>query len=147
MRTPAAYNNNLKNHIITMQMLVDCLYSSNKRAKNWRDKQREYRERRSYYYDKYDNEGKAKEKKEEYYHQKEIMLSALKPVCIHKECYGYERTRIYDYESDYIKYYDEFVWKNSFYDKVEDAYVCFGDIEDKSKPLYHYYLLLSNHCI
>lgn len=44
MRTPAAYNNNLKNHIITMQMLVDCLYSSNKRAKcssyiyvcNWR---------------------------------------------------------------------------------------------------------------
>ena len=44
MRTPAAYNNNLKNHIITMQMLVDCLYSSNKRAKNWRDKQREYRE-------------------------------------------------------------------------------------------------------
>ena len=140
MRTPAAYNNNLKNHIITIQMLVDCLYSSNKRAKNWRDKQREYRERRRYYYDKYDNEGKAKEKKEEYYHQKEIMLSALKPVCIHKECYGYERTRIYDYESDYIKYYDEFVWRNSFYDKVEDAYVCFGDIEDKSKPLYHYYL-------
>lgn len=65
MRTPAAYNNNLKNHIITIQMLVDCLYSSNKRAKNWRDKQREYRERRSYYYDKYDNEGKAKEKKVE----------------------------------------------------------------------------------
>ena len=65
MRTPAAYNNNLKNHIITMQMLVDCLYSSSKRAKNWRDKQREYRERRSYHYDKYDNEGKAKEKKEE----------------------------------------------------------------------------------
>ena len=146
MRTPAAYNNNLKNHIITMQMLVDCLYSSNKRAKNWRDKQREYRERRSYYYDKYDNEGKAKEKKEEYYHQKEIMLSALKPVCIHKECYGYERTRIYDYESDYIKYYDEFVWKNSFYDKVEDAYVCFGDIEDKSKPLYHYYLFYDVGC-
>ena len=85
-------------------------------------------------------EEEAKEKKEEYYHQKEIMLSALKPVCIHKECYGYERTRIYDYESDYIKYYDEFVWRNSFYDKVEDAYVCFGDIEDKSKPLYHYYL-------
>lgn len=27
MRTPAAYNNNLKNHIITMQMLVDCLYN------------------------------------------------------------------------------------------------------------------------
>lgn len=146
MRTPAAYNNNLKNHIITMQMLVDCLYSSNKRAKNWSDKQREYRERRSYYYDKYDNEGKAKEKKEEYYHQKEIMLSALKPVCIHKECYGYERTRIYDYESDYIKYYDEFVWRNSFYDKVEDAYVCFGDIEDKSKPLYHYYLFYDVGC-
>lgn len=146
MRTPVEYTKNLKDHVITQDMLLACLFSSNKRAKNWRDKQREYRERRSYYHDKYDNEGKAKEKKEEYYHQKEIMLSVLKPVCIHKECYGYERTRIYDYEADYNKYYDKFVWRNSYHDKVEDRYVCFGDIEDKSKPLYHYYLFYDVGC-
>lgn len=33
MRTPAEYSKNLKNHVITMQMLLECLYSSNKRAK------------------------------------------------------------------------------------------------------------------
>ena len=58
MKTPLEYTKNLKNHIITPQMLLDCLYSSNKRAKNWRDKEQEYREfyRSSRYsYDKYDN--------------------------------------------------------------------------------------------
>lgn len=38
MRTPVEYTNNLKKGIITDQMLVDCLFSVNKRAKNWRDK-------------------------------------------------------------------------------------------------------------
>lgn len=102
MKTPLEYTKNLKNHIITPQMLLDCLYSSNKRAKNWRDKEQEYREfyRSSRYsYDKYDNEAKAREKKLKYYKQKEIMLSVLQPVCIHRECIGYERHRIYDYEN------------------------------------------------
>ena len=76
MRTPKEYTNNIKNHIITKQMLLDCLYSSNKRAKNWRDKERD--------------------------EQKDIMLSILHPVCIHKELLGYERRRIYDYEDDLV---------------------------------------------
>lgn len=33
MKTPKEYRDNLLNHIITKQMLVDCLYSVNKRAK------------------------------------------------------------------------------------------------------------------
>ena len=49
MRTPKEYTNNIKNYIITKQMLLDCLYSSNKRAKNWRDKEREYRHSYDYY--------------------------------------------------------------------------------------------------
>ena len=49
MKTPAAYTKNLQNHIITKQMWLDCLYSSNKRAKNWRDKEREYREEQPYH--------------------------------------------------------------------------------------------------
>lgn len=99
MRTPIEYSKNLKNHVITMQMLLDCLYSSNKRAKNWRDKEREWRSCR---YDEYDNESKARDKKEEYYGQKETMLSVLKPVCIHRETiYNQRRERIYDYEDEY----------------------------------------------
>lgn len=43
MRTPKEYTENLKNNIITESMLLDCLYSANKRAKNYRDKAREYR--------------------------------------------------------------------------------------------------------
>ena len=43
MKTPKEYRDNLLNHIITKQMLVDCLYSANKRAKNYRDKERKQR--------------------------------------------------------------------------------------------------------
>ena len=55
MRTPAMYTKNLKNHVITTQMLLDCLFSVNKRAKNYRDQERKYRHMR---YDYYDNEEK-----------------------------------------------------------------------------------------
>ena len=104
MKTPKKYTEKLKQGIITKEMLLDCLYSSNKRAKNYRDKEREYREyyrNQRYAYDKYDNEGMARLKKQKYYHQKEKMLSILKPVCIHKELYGYEKKRIYEYEKEY----------------------------------------------
>ena len=143
MRTPTAYVNYLKNNIISMQMLSDCLYSSNKRAKNCRDREREYRDKsrnNRYWHDVYNNEEKAREKKEEYYQQKEIMLSILKPVCIHREFIGYERRRIYDYESEYESYMEEYVWKNFYYDEEEERRVYFGDIEIPNKPIYNYYL-------
>ena len=44
MRTPKEYTDNLKKKIITENMLLDCLYSVNKRAKNYRDKERDYRQ-------------------------------------------------------------------------------------------------------
>ena len=146
MRTPAAYSNNLKNHIITMQMLLDCLYSSNKRAKNWRDKEREYREKfrnNRYYSDTYDNEEKAREKKEEYYWQKEIMLFVLKPVCIHRETLERShRERFYDYEDEYWEYMDKelFSHMGEFWDKDKRDYVYFGDVIVEDDPIYHYYL-------
>lgn len=69
MRTPKEYADNLKNGVITEAMLLDCLYSVNKRAKNYRDKAREYREyyKTHRYFDKYGNEAKCTVKKEEYY--------------------------------------------------------------------------------
>ena len=60
MRTPKEYLDNLQRKLITTAMLFDCIFSSNKRAKNWRDKQREYSERRMssrHFHDKYNNEG------------------------------------------------------------------------------------------
>ena len=143
MRTPAEYSKNLKNHVITVQMLLECLYSSNKRAKNWRDKEREWRSCR---YDEYDNESKARDKKKEYYRQKEIMLSVLKPVCIHRETiYNQRRKRIYDYEDEYEEYLnaDAFFHTGEYWDNDLNEYVQFGDVYLDCDPvyhLYHYYL-------
>lgn len=144
MKTPKDYQNNLKNKIITKEMLLDCLYSSNKRAKNYRDKVRELRNYfryNKYAYDKYGNIEKALEKKEEYYAQKEEMLSILEPVCIHKEFIHFERQRIYDYEKDYIKYQKKgnFVWENCYFDEDLMREVWFGNIETENK-IFHYYL-------
>lgn len=145
MKTSKDYLKNLKNRIITKEMLSDCLVSVNKRAKNHRDKEREirwYRKNRRYFYDVYDSEEKAREKKEEYYEMKEELLAILDPVCIHKEFMGYKRIRVYDYEKEYknLKKKDQFVWENSYYDRELDRRVWFGDYEDESKPQYNYYL-------
>lgn len=108
MRTPKEYTENLKRGIITEAMLQDCLFSVNKRAKNYRDKEREYRNRyrSNYYYrhDIYNNEERYRTKKNEYYAQKDLLLTILSPVCIHKELIGYERKRIYDYEKEYSRH-------------------------------------------
>lgn len=61
MRTPKEFNDNIKKEILTKEMLEACLLSVNKRAKNWRDREREYRRYREDYYG---NCEKAKEKKE-----------------------------------------------------------------------------------
>lgn len=129
-------------------MLLDCLFSVNKRAKNARDKEREYKQYyrncrtfRYYVYDKYDNVSQYYDKKLEYYKQKDILLSIIEPTCIHAECQGYERRRIYDYEGeDYLKNRENFIWENCYYDYKQEREVWFGDIELKEKPIYQYYL-------
>lgn len=140
MRTPTDYTNNLKQHIITKQMLLDCLYSSNKRAKNWRDKEREYR---GYRYDKYHNEEKARSRKEAYYDQKYIMLSVIKPVCIHRE--ELDSTyleRFYDYDEEYFQYDNpETAYRTgSYWDNERKEYVNFVDVWMEGDPRYNYYL-------
>lgn len=45
MRTPCIYTKKLKDKVITKDMLLDCLFSVNKRAKNFRDKERELKEK------------------------------------------------------------------------------------------------------
>ena len=138
MRTPAEYTKNLNNNIITREMLLDCLYSANKRAKNWRDKERQYRR---YRYDYYDNEEKAREEKEYYYHLKDIMLSVISPVCIHRETIKDKcRERFYDYEEEYWEYQGQFIHTGQYWDNEIKEYVQFGDVILDCDPIYHYYL-------
>lgn len=84
MRTPTDYKKHLEKNEITEKMISDCAYSMNKRAKNMRDNQRTYRDRREYgFHDYYHNEWDYKVKKEYYYSLKNILLSPFKPICIH----------------------------------------------------------------
>ncbi len=88
MKTPKKYSDNLKKRIINQDMLRDCLFSVNKRAKNYRDKQSMYRyirQNNRFFIDKHDCETKCREMKEEYYSFKERLLEIVDPVCIHRE--------------------------------------------------------------
>lgn len=83
-------NKSLKNGLVTPEMLGYAAYSVNKRAKNWRDKEREYREQNyyfrrynRYYDDKYNNEERARDKKEEYYKLKDSIITMFSPIKIH----------------------------------------------------------------
>lgn len=141
MRTPKEYTKNLQNHIITAQMLSDCLYSCNKRAKNWRDKERDWRWSG---FDEYNNEEKARIQKEKYYEQKETLLSVVEPICIHTETIiKRRRERIYSYESEYdlCKEQDSFVNEDSYYDIERNEYVEYGDIDriEEEHKFYFFY--------
>lgn len=80
------FKKNLNKKRITRSMIVQAAYSANKRAKNCRDQKRKYKNRR---YDQYDNYEKYLAKEKEYYSYKEMLLSIVKPTCIHHEVYTY----------------------------------------------------------
>lgn len=129
-------------------MLADCLYSVNKRAKNYRDKEREQRvySRGHYYVDNSRFIDGARKKKLEMYRMKDTLLKILTPVCIHKEFIGYETERIYSYETEeYKKYKKQFYYEGQYMDD-DYSIVYFGDIELKDEPIYHYYLFYDLNC-
>ena len=150
MRTPKEYSEFLKKGIVTGDMLSDAIFSVNKRAKNYRDKVREYRRASrggfDFGYHFYDNYEAAEKKRDEYYSIKERLLRFASPACIHREFQGYERKRIYDYEKAYRKNLDKFVWENCYYDYEEGREVWFGDIETSAKRYaYYLYYFLPGH--
>ena len=140
MRTPKEYSENLKNGIITAEMLEACLFSVNKRAKNCRDKIREYRRNR--YFTGYEYIEKYDEKKDEYYSMKDHLLTVLKPKCIHKEEQFHKR-RIYDYEKSYKKHLKKgnYIHSNYYFDHERDRYVDFIDIPEREFKYYLFYEL------
>ena len=145
MKTPKTYNDNLKRGIVTEQMMDDALYSVNKRAKNWRDKKREYR---NYRYDIYHNEEKAEAEEEKMYKMKETLLKYLEPVCVQKEFAGYETERIYSTDDDflYLEKYEEYRKKGlithtgEYYSKEDYGWVYFFDYKTDVERESRYYL-------
>jgi hypothetical protein len=78
MKTSTEYTKNLKNKIITSDMLYDSIFSLNKRAKNNRDMKNQYSWSRYYW--------SYVTKMNEYYRQKDFLIKKfLKPKLIHKQ--------------------------------------------------------------
>ena len=123
MRTPKEYTQNLKQKIITKQMLSDCIYSINNRALNSRDNEYKYTH---YIPDPYGNANKYRKKKLEYYSMKRVLLSILEPSHIQKG-EVLQRKRIYDYEEGYedILKSGNYVNNSGFYDPDRREHVEF----------------------
>lgn len=95
MRTPKEYTTNLEQGIVTERMLCDVLFSYNKRAKNWRDKKRQYKH--SYAANSYKWFNTALENEQKYYAYKSQMLNLLTPLCIHEEVFENDYETIIQY--------------------------------------------------
>ena len=143
MRTPKRYTDLIKNKKITNQIIAECIYSVNKRAKNYRDKIEDYKQAGFYKY-KENNIENAKEQKEKYYSMKEDLLLNFSPKLVHKQYVGEKRQRVYSYQKNYEKLYNEkrndIVWENSYYDYDRNKEVDFFDYSlGEKKYLYFLY--------
>ena len=142
MRTPKKYNDLIKNKEITNKIIAECIYSVNKRAKNYRDKIKDYNQAGFYKY-KENNIENAKEQKEKYYSMKDDLLLNFSPKLIHKKYDGEKRQRVYSYQKNYAKLYNEkindIVWENSYYDYDRNKEVDFFDYSLGEKK-YSYFL-------
>ena len=143
MRTPKRYTDLINNKKITNQIIAECIYSVNKRAKNYRDKIKDYKQGGFYKY-KEDNIENAKEQKEKYYSMKEDLLLNFSPKLIHKKYDREKIQRVYSYQKNYEKLYNEkrndIVWENSYYDYDRNKEVDFFDYSlGEKKYLYFLY--------
>ena len=94
MKTPKSFSDNVKNNIITEDILGACIYSVNKRAKNYRDNVHalyaDLDSVKSHYGStgvdyQYKNISAAKGHRDLYYEYKEQLLALVDPVSIHTE--------------------------------------------------------------
>ena len=119
MRTPKNYTQLVNDKKITNEMIAECIYSVNKRAKNHRDKIRKYKDDR---YNRYTvrNIENAEDEMEKYYTMKEEMLTVFEPSQIHEQYLGEEKKRVFSTEEDYDKLLQEksndILRKGSYYD-------------------------------
>lgn len=149
MKTSKEITSNIKKRIVTKSMVDEALYSANKRAKNHRDNERYYR---GCCYNKYRerNIEREKEEKKKMYGYKEILLSILKPSCIHKEPL-YKKVRVNEDDRYFKKLWKKHkedairVYRNNYYG---DGSIEFFEYLEKDEIIgYHYYLFyeMPNH--
>ena len=99
MELTKEFKKNLSLGIVTEEMVGEALYSYNKRAKNYRDKEREARDRAWMYHRKDDNfhsVAKYKKLKEEAYTMKEQVLSYYEPIEIHHSIMENYKGEVYE---------------------------------------------------
>lgn len=128
MKTPNLYKELINEKKITNEIIAECIYSVNKRAKNYRDKIKEYKNGRFHQHLE-SNIEKAEEEMGKYYQLKEEFLKVSTPTLIHKQFIGEEKKRVYSYEKNYEKLLKEktndIFWKNSYYDYDKDMEIEF----------------------
>ena len=139
MRTPKNYTQSVNDKKITNEMIEECIYSVNKRAKNYRDKIRKYKDDR---YNRYTarNIENAEDVMEKYYTMKEELLTVFEPSLIHRQYVGEEKKRVFSTEKDYDKLLQEksndIIWKGGYRDE-NDIEVKFFDYKlGRKKYLY-----------
>ena len=140
MRTPKNYIQLVNDKKITNEMIAECIYSVNKRAKNYRDKIRKYKDDR---YNRYTarNIENAEDEMEKYYTMKEELLTVFEPSLIHEQYVGEEKKRVFSTEEDYDKLLQEksndILRKGSYYDDENSIEVEFFDYKlGRKKYLY-----------
>ena len=142
MKTPKLYNDLTNEKKITNEIIAECVYYVNKRAKNYRDKIKEYKNGRSHQHVE-SNIEKAEEEMGKYYQLKEEFLKVFTPNLIHKQFIGEKKKRVYSYEKNYEKLLKEktndIFWKNSYYDYDKDMEIEFFDYHLGTKK-YLYFL-------
>ena len=102
MKTPKLYNDLINEKKITNEIIAECVYYVNKRAKNYRDKIKEYKNGRSHQHLE-SNIEKAEEEMGKYYQLKEEFLKVFTTNLIHKQFIGEKKKRVYSYEKNYEK--------------------------------------------
>ena len=142
MKTSKLYNELINEKKNTNEIIAECIYSVNKRAKNYRDKIKEYKNG-SFHQHLESNIEKAEEEMGKYYQLKEEFLKVFTPTLIHKQFIGEEKKRVFSYEKNYEKLLKEktndIFWKNSYYDYDKDMEIEFSDYHLGTKK-YLYFL-------
>ena len=142
MKTPKLYNDLINEKKITNEFIAECVYYVNKRAKNYRDKIKEYKNGRSHQHLE-SNIEKAEEEMGKYYQLKEEFLKVFTPNLLHKQFIGEKKKRVYSYEKNYEKLLKEktndIFWENSYYDYDKDMEIEFFDYHLGTKK-YLYFL-------
>nr|WP_228846493.1 hypothetical protein [Clostridioides sp. ES-S-0173-01]UDN49515.1 hypothetical protein JJJ25_19570 [Clostridioides sp. ES-S-0173-01] len=113
MKTPSRFRYRLEKGIITEEILGMVIFSLNKKAKVYKEKEAE---QRMFIDGDYLLEEKYRCQKEEYYSKKKYLLSLINPTCIHKENIPTSFTVSLD-DHDFDKNYCEFIEDVTYFDK------------------------------